>query len=361
MRIAELVNTLEIGGAERVVVDLTLGMHERGHDVSVICLRETGPLSAPLEAGVEVRAFHKADGFSFGTVRRLAKYLRDKRIDVVHTHNPLVHHYGVLAGRLAGASVILNTVHGIMNLNNGGLTRRVFELTCWQTDRVVAVCKTARDYFQQNTMIPERKLTVIYNGIPMDNFLAISPRRGGPEFVFGAVGRMVPVKDHGMLLRALALVRGLGFRCRLEILGDGPLRPELEQLARDLDLAENVRFHGFRSDVWNFLAGVDAFVLCSLSEGLPLTVLEAMAAGLPVIATSVGGVPELIEDAQCGWLCPPSQTNRLSDMMVAAIQSAELGEMGKRAREKAKAYSVVRMVDEYESLFRSLLPAHKGV
>jgi glycosyltransferase involved in cell wall biosynthesis len=357
MRIAEIINTLEIGGLERLVVDLALNLHTRGHEPVVICLRGAGPLAEPLEAaGVRVIALGKSEGFSLRTVSKLAGHLREERIDVVHTHNPLVHHYGVLGARLAGVSAVVNTRHGLGNFPRSAKTEWIFGLACWQTDRVVAVCQAAREYFRNSTAIPARKLACIPNGIPAEKYLAIRPKTPDSTFVFGSVGRLVAVKNHRCLLTAFSLLLRRKPNCRLELLGDGPMRLELEELSRSLGIQHAVDFRGSDLDVPSFLSRLDAFVLCSESEGLPLTVLEAMAAGLAVIGTAVGGIPELLADGPCGWLCPPSQPERLVEMMVNAAEAADRMEIGARGRERVRDhYTLARMTEEYELLFRGIL------
>jgi len=360
MRIAELVNNLEIGGAERMVVDLALALRSRGHVPHVICLRQAGALAETLrESGVEVLAMQKPDGFNVRTLCRIASYFHRQQIDVIHTHNPLVHHYGALAGRIAGVPVVINTRHGLGNFPrtrwNETMTEAVFSLSSCLTDRVVSLCKAAEDYFEHHTYVPKRKLHVIPNGIDLQRFAHIEPAVPASGTVFGTVGRLVPVKDHRTLLEAFAIVLHRNPSCRLEILGDGPLRHDLADLSHRLGLADAVSFRGASFDVPGFLARLQVFVLASVSEGLPLTVLEAMASGLPVVATAVGGVPDLVR-ADTGWLCPPSDPTRLAEAMLTASAAEERPAMGARARQHARArFSTTRMAREYERLFEELL------
>jgi glycosyltransferase involved in cell wall biosynthesis len=364
MKIVELVNSLEFGGTERHVVDLAVSLQGLGHAVHVVCLRGAGPLAAQLEsAGVEVVTLDKPEGPNLRVLRRLIGILEHQRIDVVHSHNPLVHHYGLVAARWAGVPVVVNTIHGIRNLS----TRRQFKeilysISCRATDRVVAVAPSAYRAFVAGGVIPRSKLTVINNGIPLDAFVAIPARQPGPQFVFGIVGRLEAVKDHRSLLHAMATVVKERSDCRLEILGDGPERAALESLTAELGIGAYVTFHGFRTDVANFLAGIDVAVLCSTSEALPLGVLEAMAAARPVVGTTVGAIPDLIGQGGCGWLCPPSRPQELAVAMRAALNapSAERSAMGARGRDHAiSEYSLPRMVAQYAQLFEDLLARHR--
>jgi len=158
------------------------------------------------------------------------------------------------------------------------------------------------------------------------------------------------------LLEAFCRVYRADPRCRLEILGDGELREDLEKHARVLGVGEAVCFRGFSRDIAGFLSRLDTFVMSSLSEGLPLTVLEAMAAGLPIVATSVGGVVRLVEDAGCGWLCPPAQPTALANAMRMAMDTKERVSMGEQGRVTVlRDYSLAKMTADYENLFAEIL------
>jgi glycosyltransferase involved in cell wall biosynthesis len=360
MRILELVNTLEIGGAERMVADLSRELASKGHTVVVACLRRSGPLAERLRLpGIEIVEFNKKDeGFSLKVARSLGRLLKSNCIDVVHTHNPLVHHYGLIGARLAHVPVVVNTLHGPANVKPFDAATVLFELGCLLSDRVVSCCAAVATHLRQTTLIAGRKSVVIPNGIPVEIFGRAGERRRDGEFVFGTVGRLVPVKDHRSLIQAFARV-AREKQCRLEVLGDGPLRNELEEAARAAGVADSVRFLGAGLDVGAFLSGIDAFVLSSLSEGLPLTVLEAMASGLPVLSTEVGAVPELVNSARCGWIVPPGDADALAAAMLEAATASDLAERGGRARDYVRGeYSTTVMASGYESLFTSLLTAH---
>ena len=357
MRITEVIDSLAIGGAERMMVDLTLNLAARGHSLDVVCLRQPGDLGRPLEAaGIRVTALQKPDGPDLSTLRSLSAHLRRNRTELVHTHNPLVHHYGLLAGRMAGTAVV-NTIHGLDNLEDGtGSHNFLYGLSCRMTDHVVAVCKMAYETFRAGRVIPGRRLEMISNGIHLERFLNSGPRARRSEFTIGVVGRLVPVKDHATLLRAMKLVISHQPGCRLEILGDGPARNELESLAAELGIQEHVVFRGFDTNVAGFLQELDLFVICSVSEALPLTLLEAMAAGLPVVGTEVGGIPDLIRDGACGWLCPPSDPVKLSEAILEAHASPARSEYGRRGQAFVNLeHSVETMTDRYERLFQNLL------
>jgi|SRR5579872_1345675 len=362
MRILELVDTLEFGGTERLVVELARSLQALGHQLHVVCLRRTGPLARPLtEAGIDTVTLNKPDGPDLRALLDFTTFVRSRRIDVVHTHNPLVHHYGLVGARMARVPVVVNTIHGLRNLSRQiGAKEVLYGLACRFSDRIVAVCPMAHRVFAAGKVIPRSKLITINNGIRLEPFLQLKPRGLCADFVFGIIGRLDPVKDHRSLLQAFAIVLRQHQQCRLEILGDGPERVRLEQLAQELNIAHRVLFRGFSNEVAEFLQGVDAAVQCSTSEALPLGVLEAMGAARLVIGTAVGGVQDLIEIAACGWLCPPSEPQLLAAAMSKAVSASaqEREQMGRRGRAYALAeYSLPRMTSAYEQLFQQLLAA----
>ena len=360
MRIVELVNSLTAGGAERMAASLALNLQSRGASVQIVCLRDLGNMPIPeerfQEAGIELVPLLKNDGFSTKAMRTLVERIREWKTDVVHTHNPLVHHYGAMAGRLGGARAVVTTVHGISTLTMATWAKGLFWASCLMTDRMVGVCPAVGETLRNRYLLEKEKTTVINNGIELEQFLRVKPRSADGRFVFGTVGRLVPVKDQRTLLEAFATVYRGNPRCRLEILGDGELREDLEKHARVLGVGEAVCFRGFSRDIAGFLGRLDTFVMSSLSEGLPLTVLEAMAAGLPIVATSVGGVVRLVEDAGCGWLCPPAQPTALANAMRMAMDTKERVSMGEQGRVTVlRDYSLAKMTADYENLFAEIL------
>jgi glycosyltransferase involved in cell wall biosynthesis len=361
MRIVELVNSLdEIGGAEWMLVHLALALKSRGHDVSVACLRNTGgALADMLEAShVPVVPFRKGSGPSPGVALRLARYLHATRADVVHGHNPLVHHYALASGKMARTPVIVNTIHGIGNLSEKpGLKEFLYRLACGWSGATVAVCPFVFREFARRRAIPEESFVVINNGIPLDPFLSIPRRIPDGKTVFGIVGRLTEVKGHATLLDALSRLAAQRDDVRLEILGDGPLRDQLTSQVGRTGLSGRVNFHGFSTDVSGFLKKIDCGVMSSLSEGLPLSVIEYMAAGLPVVSTDVGGIRDLVDGARAGWLCDSGDAQALHRALAAAVEAgpAERASLGDRARRFVEQnHSLDGMTDAYEGLFRRI-------
>jgi glycosyltransferase involved in cell wall biosynthesis len=332
-----------------------MSLQARKHSVHVICLRGEGPLAAPLrQAGVTVESLNKPSGFSLASLRRLAGYVREHRIEIIHTHNPLVHHYGALAGRVHGAAVV-NTLHGPGNLAHSPKTRWIYDAACLLSDGVVSVCHTVQTNLKECTRIGHRRSLVIHNGIPVAPFVSMGCGRSD-VFTLGTVGRLAPVKDHLTMIQAFARFHQQYPQSRLEILGDGPAYPDLMGLVENLGLQKHVHFYGSSLNVSAFLSRLHVFTLSSLYEGLPLSVLEAMAAGLPLVATSVGEITTLVETAGCGWLCPPRDAQALAGGMLAARRCRTLDKLGMQARAYVtQRHSSLVMVNAYEQLFATLI------
>lgn len=364
MRIAHLVDSLSCGGAEKVVTSLALHQSQQ-HVVRVVCLRGLGVQSVDsgelANAGVQIVTLNKPGGFHPETLKRLAAYLRENQIEVIHTHNHLVHHYGAFAGRLAGCGAVVNTLHGIATLRMPWWARILFLTSCLVGDHVVSVSRPVFDVFRRTYPLPRRMLSIVENGIEFSAGFVIGRRLPSDVITFGNIARFDPVKDHRNLLRAFAIVRRKHPYTRLRLLGDGVMLREMMDLATSMSLADSVSFDGFSLDTRSFLNGIDVYVLSSKSEGLPLTLLEAMAAGRPVVATAVGGVPEIIAKAECGWLCPPSNPDLLASAMERALVEPALSEIGARGRDAVERhYTVERMALDYEQIYRRILSGDKA-
>ena len=301
-----MVEDLELGGLECLAVDLAIAQQQAGHQAIVYCLHQAGVLAGRLEtAGIPVVAFRKGPGLSPGTVLAMARRLGSDRVDVVHGHNPGVHHYAALAARLAGVPVCINTRHSAATSQGQPYQERYFRWVRPLTGHVVFVCDHVRRHLERELHYPPAKCSVILNGIPLEGFLArpASPGSRRPRIRFGTIGRLVPAKGHSILIDAFARVCRSVPAAELSIFGYGSLAGELAAQVARLGLEARVRLEGRTDDSPGALQSLDVFVLSSGSEGLPLVILEAMAAGLPILSTSVGGVPEVLIK-ETSWLCP---------------------------------------------------------
>jgi len=298
--------------------------------------------------------------FSFSLVRRLGALIDREGIDLVHCHRHKGALYGTLAARRSRRDIpVVITVHG-MGRTRTFLRRLTNRLLFPRITRILAVSKAVRkDILQSNPRLDPAKVRVIYNGIDTSRFpLRRNNSRRMDRSVFGTVGRLVPTKGYDLLLRAFAelLLRFPGVT--LKIAGAGPLKGCLEEEARRLGIEGKVHFVGFRSDVAVFLEELDFFVLPSRAEGLPLALLEAMAVGVPVIASDAGGIPEVLSDPVFGWTVPAGAVKLLGRAMAKAAASSP-DERQRRAWSARKrieeAFSLDRMVRDIEQIYGECL------
>ncbi|MCA9680523.1 MAG: glycosyltransferase [Kofleriaceae bacterium] len=362
--IVHVLSSFGVGGQERVALDLAIGQLERGHRVAVISLAPPpdGPLAAEFrDAGVAVLTVPKRRGGIDATlVPRLAWRLRRLGADVVHTHNPQPLIYGAPAARLVGA-VAIHTKHGMNPGSRGNLLLRRAAARAVSAFVAVSEVTAAQAHEQQDC--PPDKLVVIPNGIRLERFhpdaearAAIRAELGIPAdaWVVGTVGRVDEFKNQVLLVAAIAPM--LAEDHRLVIVGDGPARATLEAAVAALPEPRWVHVLGRRMDVVRLMPSFDVFAMSSQTEGLPLVLPEAMAAGLPVVSTAVGGIPAVIEAGVTGLLCPVDEAALRERLRALASDHDRARAMGARARDTALAqYSAARMLDDYLALYEQAL------
>jgi len=348
-----------VGGMEKLLVEFARFTDRERFEVVFISLEEPGTVALELESlRCPVYALGKGPGLRPGVVFRLARLLRALRPSVVHTHNTAAFLYGASAARLARVPRLIHTRHG----QRYGASRRetlLFRLFSRLADRMISV---SEDGLRRTLAdgIGAARAGVIWNGVDLSRFSYTGPQATGPAI---SVSRLSPEKDLATLIRAMRYALDLlgpqspGFA--LEIVGDGSERPQLERLSRDLGLGTAIRFHGTRGDVAALLADASMFVLPSLTEGISLTLLEAMARGLPVVATGVGGNPEVVVPGVTGLLVPVRDPAALAIAMVHVYQRPELGQqMGLRGRQRVeREFSVQTMIRQYEAQYVAVAPS----
>ena len=364
MRIVQIVESLKVGGLEKIAIDLAVAHRQAGHFSAIYTVFEAGPLAAgATAAGISVVPFHKRIGCSPRAILAMARRLREDGAQVVHTHNSGIHHYGVLAGKLAGAGAIVNTRHGLA-FHSGQRQEFYYRAVMPLTGAVVFVCENGRRHYTEAGAVPAKKGRVILNGIPVEQFQAwrASPGSVRPKLRFGTIGRFVKAKAHRDLVAAFALLAPQLPEAELHIWGYGELESRLLEDIAARGLGGRIYYRGVSSNAPEALGEMDVFVLSSISEGLPLVILEAMAAGLPIVSTRVGGVPEVAPEGTVAWYARCGDPEDLAAAMRAAA-SADLAAAGDAAyRLAAVRYSLETMQARYVALFEELLvPGRKRV
>ena len=307
------------------------------------------------------------------TFVRLLGLMRRERPQIVHTHTAKAGVLGRLAVRMARVPVVVHTFHGsafegYFGPIGSAVIQCIERALAWITDAVVAVSPRIADDLIQRRIAPKRKIEVIPLGLELDLFSQTERHKGelrqelglSPQIrLIGSVGRLVPIKDVGTLLSALAELARTDPNVALLVVGDGPERASLEAEACRLNLGPHVRFLGFRSDLERIYADLDVAVNCSLNEGTPVALIEAMAASVPVVATGVGGTPDLLEDGRLGRLVPPRDPQALAEAISHALSpEGDRTEQAQLARQSVlRRFSLERLLGDLDQLYLRLLKA----
>lgn len=354
--VLHVILSLEIGGMEQVVADLVRTLDRKRFRPVVVCLETLGPIAEEITAlGIRVIQLPPMiPRLSFLFPAQLVEAIRETRADVIHVHGGCWYK-AVIAGRMAGVKKIIYTEHG-RNLPDHKGVIMVDRLISRFTSKIVAVSRELAEYMRDVVGIPDRKIQVIINGVDMSRFSTTADKHRGTMVCIGIIARLAPVKDVGTLLKAMQIVFRECPDTLLQVVGDGPEKDTLEKMAFDLGIRNKIEFLGFRRDIPEILSGIDIFTLSSLSEGTSITILEAMAAGKPVVATRVGGNPALIEDGINGFLVPACNPAELALPLLRLTRDEELRErIGAVNKKKAaEIYSIQAMTASYESLYASI-------
>ncbi|HYK91721.1 MAG TPA: glycosyltransferase family 4 protein [Acidobacteriota bacterium] len=310
------------------------------------------------------------------TIYVLWRYLRRMRPHIVHTHTSKAGFSGRIAAWLAGVPVVVHTFHGhVFEGYFGPLLSKFFialeRILALRSNRIIAISESLRRDLAGRRIAPREKLEVVALGLDLDPFLAVEGRSGvlrakmrisDDAPLIGIIGRLVPIKDHATFLEAAARAIMTRRDMKFAVIGDGELRSSLEARARALRLDEKVYFAGWEKDLAPIYADLNLVVLSSRNEGTPVSIIEGSAAGRPVVATCVGGVPDMIQDGWNGLLVPPGDPEALASAMIRVIENpAMAATFAQRSRKKfSEIYSVARLVSDVELLYIRLLGA-KGI
>lgn len=352
MRIVHLLYSFGTGGMEKGIVTLVQNTHEQIEHI-ILCLSTSGESEKKLPAGTQVISLRKPKGNSLAFIFNLARRIRTLSPDVVHTRN-WSGLDGVIAARIAGIRSIVHGEHGWGMDDPLGQSRKrkiIRKALSMFIREFICVSKQMESWLIHDIGI-SKPVTQIYNGIDHSLYRPGDTRRKDIKTI-GVIGRLDPIKDHPTLFKAFdRIVRNMP-NVELLVVGDGPERQKLEAMA-----GPNIRFLGNRQDVSELLQQMDLFVLPSFNEGISNTILEAMAVGLPVIATRVGGNPELVVDGITGNLFEPGHWERLADLMEKYLKNSALrqttGEAGRQS--VVHRFSTEKMVDQYVSVWKRVTP-----
>jgi glycosyltransferase involved in cell wall biosynthesis len=369
VKVLHVLSTLLPGGSEISVLRLLAALDRRRYDFRVAFLRGE-PVLAPDFEAIDAPVVPMGPCASFDPLccLRLRRYVARERIQLVHTHMDVADFHGALAARLGGARAVVSTKHAPDEFRSRRTWKRppfllLERLAYAMDDAVIVVSEGLASFLESSEHLPRRKMVILGHGVEFpaaalpraEERRALRLRPFDP--LLGVVGRLSPEKGHVHLLRALPAIVDAFPGAGLALAGDGPQRRALEEEARRLGMEERVEFLGQRRDVGRFLAALDLFVQPSLYEGFGLSLLEAMAAGLPVVASRVGGIPEIVDDGESGVLVPAGEPGALAAAAIALLRdpgrARVMGETAAlRARER---HSIATEASRVDALYTRVL------
>jgi glycosyltransferase involved in cell wall biosynthesis len=360
IRVLQLIESWGPGGAEKVVLDLAT--HLDPEDFSpLVGLMQTGWLHDQLRAhGIEVVLIDNRHSFDPALLWNLVRLVREYRVDLVHAHEFTMNFYGAAAAFLTGRAS-LATIHGMGYYPDKWRRRAAYRLVAaLPNTRLITVSRFLRDFFCAKTGVNPSRVGTIANGVDFSRFNGAAVLRTQTNHQrprIGTLGSLYPVKGHRFLIRAAGRVLQQYPQALFIIAGkETPYKRELLAEAEKLGVDRSIQFLPFQEDVPSFLHSLDLFVLPSLQETFSIALIEAMAAGLPVISTSCGGPEELVVAGENGYLVPPQNDGQLAEKIIQLLTDYSLARrLGDRGRELAKHFALDKMIAAYQDTYLSLL------
>jgi glycosyltransferase involved in cell wall biosynthesis len=352
-----------IGGLEKMVLDLACRINQGAYAVTLCSFEREGTLTAEFNRNhIPTINIDKKHLIDIKLLINLMSIVKQKGIGIVHTHDATPWLYGALLKIIRPGIKLVHTEHS--NIPGASKRLKLLEyLLSRVSNVVVADSQAVANFLTDKVKIGRGNLKIVYNGIDVNKFVK---ERKNPEpglmsednnvIRIGITARLVPVKDHATLLRAFKLVVNEIRNAELWVIGDGELAEELKKLTRDLEIEKQVKYLGKRDDVHELLSSLEIFVLSSKSEGLSLAILEAMASALPVVATAVGGNPEIIVQEETGLLVPPGNPEKMAQAILQLLNDKNKTRlMGQRGCERVRRkFNVDKMVSEYQQIYEGL-------
>jgi glycosyltransferase involved in cell wall biosynthesis len=370
VKVLHLINTLSAGGAELHLLTLCRQLRRRGVETVVACLREQVRDSRSLRCdfdneGIRVISLEADERYDLRSITRLVRLVAKERPDILHTHLPRADAAGIFARLLHPTMAWICSVHAIYSEDWSGRWSLPFFNVLWRgTDRVVAISHAVKDWLVKERSLPERKITVIHYGIESERFWKVdSDLREkfclGDKFIIGTIGRLEPRKGHEYLIEAIDEIRKSIPGAALVVAGHDPwgYGPNLQALTESLDLREHVKFVGFQRDIPAFLSALDIFAFATKSEGFGQVVVEAMAAGKPVVTSRIPPLTEIVVDGETGLLVEREKPDEFARAMHWLLTHPKEGHrMGKQGRERVQnCFSAEKMAEETLLLYDEVL------
>lgn len=369
LRVMQLVLSLVIGGTEKLVYDIVQRVDKSAVSPVICCLDSLGHFGEELQKkGYRIYVLNRNPGIDWNLIGRLKAIIRKENIDVIHAHQYTPYFYGVMTLLYNRFDIsfktpkLVFTEHGRFYPDRKKIKRMLANpVLSLFTDEIVTISESTKSSLVKYENFPASRIKVVYNGIELNQFsqkinpftkkqsLGLSPDTN----IIGIVARLDPIKNHAMLLQAFKQVLEQIPKTYLLIVGDGPEEPRLKTLAGSIGVVDKTVFLGARRDVSELLHIFDVFALSSFSEGTSVTLLEAMGASIPIVATRVGGNPEVVSDKESGYLVSNDNDQEMAKMLIKLLQDKDLRQkMGQVGQQRAYTmFSLDKMVNAYTNLY----------
>ena len=350
MKIMQVIPYFCFGGAEIMCENLTYALKNAGQEVVVVSLyADRTPIARRMEeAGIRIVYLDKKLGLDLFMVPKLVRVMRQEGPDVVHTHLDVIK-YATAAARLSGVKKCVHTVHSLADREAEGRIQKIINGTYFRKAWSVPVALTPEVQASVSDFygLPPERIPVIYNGIDLSRCIPKTTYETGETVTILHVGRFDVPKNHAGLLEAFRLLRETHPECHLRLVGDGDLRADMEALAKEKGISDAVEFCGMQSNVYPYLHDADIFTLPSIYEGNPMTIIEAMGTGLPIVASRVGGIPDMIHDGESGILVEP-EPRAVCDALARMVEDGALRRrLGENAKAQSRQFSAEHMAEDY--------------
>lgn len=357
MKILQFMPEFGLAGAETMCENLSVELVKRGHDVTVVSLYKfESPITMRLQtAGIEVVYLNKKPGLDFKLFFKVRKVIKRLNPDVIHTHR-YVAQYVIPSAMFLNIKHKIHTVHNIAKEENTKPARilsKFFFHFCGVIP--VALTEIIKDTIIEEYSLPEDKVPVIFNGVPLERCIVKESYVFNDNINILHIGRYSYQKNHIELIKAMMKLHVFYPQAKLILIGDGPLKCSIEKIIKQHNLSDYIVEVGLTNNPYTYLNNADIFVLPSIYEGMPMTLIEAMGTALPIVATNVGGIPDMITDKVNGILCE-SNSESIADALKFLLDHPEKRkQIGKLAKETSYKYSSSVMCDRYEKLYRNQL------
>ena len=353
MKIVQVIPSFAFGGAEIMCENLIYALRRQGHEVLVVSLFDMRtPISERIEAsGIEIHYLGKKPGLDLSIKGKLKRLFKEEKPDAVHVHLNAIK-YAAPAAKAAKIKPCIYTVHSIASKDSGGVSRMLNHYF-FKRDmaKPVALTSTVKDSVNEVYGICPCKIPVVYNGIDLGKCIPKQSYALGESIELLHIGSFSPVKNHAGLLHALKKIRESYPNARLRFIGGGALMDEIKQLALELELSDAVIFEGTQSNVYPYLNAADLFVFPSHYEGMPMTLIEAMGSALPIVATEVGGIPDMLTNGESAILCP-CEPDAIAEACIRMLgDEAQRQRLGRGALDAAQKFSADNMAASYTEIY----------